>query len=150
MRLVVDRNVFVSGVFFSGPPYDILNAWRRGKFKLVVSPDILEEYRRTGEELARRFPNVALTPWLELVAVKAIVVDAPPLAEQVCSDPDDDKFLACAVAGRTKFIATGDKALLKASGYRGISVLTPRDFVEKHPKARGRQKAARRRGKPRV
>jgi predicted nucleic acid-binding protein len=28
MRLIVDTNVFISGIFFSGPPYDILNAWR--------------------------------------------------------------------------------------------------------------------------
>lgn len=57
MRIVLDTNVFVSGVFFSGPPCDILNAWRSGKVRLVLSAEILEEYRRTGEELARRFKN---------------------------------------------------------------------------------------------
>jgi putative PIN family toxin of toxin-antitoxin system len=136
VRLVVDTNVFVSGVFFSGPPYDILDAWRRGRIKLVVSPEIIEEYRRTGEELARRFSKVDLTPWLELVAVRAILVAARPLAQQVCSDPDDDKFLACAATGGTKFIATGDKALLKVSGYQGIAVLRPRDFVDQYLKKR--------------
>ena len=149
MRLVVDTNVFVSGVFFSGPPYDILDAWRRGQVKLVVSPEILEEYCRTGEELAGRFPAVDLAPWLELVAAKASLVDAPPLAEQVCSDPDDDKFLACAAAGRTKIIATGDKALLKVSGYRGIAVVSPRNFVEKHLKAGSRRTGGRRPGRER-
>ena len=53
------------------------------------------------------------------------------LTRPICSDPDDDKFLACAVAGKVKHIVTGDKALLATSGYRGITVLTPREFVER-------------------
>ena len=43
MRVILDTNVFVSGVFFRGPPYQILTAWRDGKIQLVVSPEILEE-----------------------------------------------------------------------------------------------------------
>jgi putative PIN family toxin of toxin-antitoxin system len=132
MRVVADTNVFISGVFFSGPPYLVLDAWRRGRITLVVSPEILEEYRRIGEELASQFSGVDLAPWLELVAVKSTIVDAPPLAEQVCSDPDDDKFLACAIASRTKLVCSGDRALLKTSGFRGITVLKPRELVERH------------------
>jgi len=130
MRLVVDTNVFISGIFFSGPPYDILNAWRNRKVELVISPDILDEYRRVGEELAKRYPGTDLGPLLELLAIKSRIVDAPPLDENVCSDPNDDKFIACALASRTKLICSGDKALLRISGYRGITVLSPKDFVD--------------------
>jgi len=38
MKVILDTNVFVSGVFFGGPPYAILDAWRRGRVSLVVSP----------------------------------------------------------------------------------------------------------------
>ena len=96
MRLVIDTNVFIPGVFFSGPPYDILDAWRRGRIKMIVSPEILEEYRRVGEELATEFPGVDLEAFLELVTLRARIVDASPLKEKVCSDQDDEKFLACA------------------------------------------------------
>lgn len=51
MRVILDTNVFVSGIFFSGPPHEILEAWRHGRIRLVISPEILEEYRRVGEEL---------------------------------------------------------------------------------------------------
>jgi predicted nucleic acid-binding protein len=54
------------------------------------------------------------------------------LAERVCSDPDDDKFLACAVASRTKIVVSGDKHLLAVSGFRGIKVVKPRQFVDEH------------------
>ena len=132
MKLVIDTNVFISGVFFTGPPHQILQAWKSRRIKLVLSPEILAEYQATGEELAAKFTGVDLDPWMDLVATLAVVVDAPPLAEQICTDPDDDKFLACAIASRTKIVASGDKALLVASGFKGVSVLTPRQFVDRH------------------
>lgn len=132
MNLVLDTNVFISGVFFSGPPHVILRAWRDGIIRLFVSPEIIAEYRRTGEELAAGFPGVDLNPWLDLVAAAATVVKAPPLPKQVCADPDDDKFLACALAGETKLVISGDKALLAVSGYREIAVLSPRQFIDRH------------------
>ena len=134
MRLVVDTNVFISGIFFSGPPYEILNAWRHRKVELVISPDILDEYRRVAEKLSKQYPGVDLGSVLELLAIKAQIVEAPPLDEGVCSDPDDDKFISCALASRTKLICSGDKALLRASGYRGITILRPKDFVDTYLK----------------
>ncbi len=132
MRLVVDTNVFISGVFFTGPPFRILDAWRRRRVELVLSSEILEEYRATGLELSAQYPDVSLDPWIDLVCVRATIVDAPPLGTQVCDDPDDDKFLACALAGGVRTIASGDKALQRVSGYCGVTVLTPRRFVDQH------------------
>ena len=134
MKIVVDTNVFVSGVFFTGPSYTILDAWRRCIVQIVVSPAILDEYRRVGAELANRFPRVSLQPAFDLLAAAAITVRSHPLPQQACRDPDDDKFLACAIAGKAKHVITGDKALVATSGYAGITVLTPREFVERHLK----------------
>ena len=136
MRIVVDTNVLISGVFFSGPPCEILQAWREQLVRLVVSPEMLEEYRHVAVELADRFAGVDPTPWLELVAARAERVEAPPLDQQVCSDPDDDKFLACAIASAARFIVTGDRALLRVSGFGGVLVVTPRQFVEQHLRRR--------------
>lgn len=131
---MVDTNVFISGVFFSGPPYEILNAWRHGKVQIVISPEIIEEYQATGQALSSQFPDVDITPWIEMITTMVLMVKAPALPKQVCTDADDDKFLACAVAGRCKYVVTGDKALLATSGFRGITVLTPRDFMDEHLK----------------
>jgi len=130
VRIVLNTNVFVSGVFFSGPPYQILKAWRDGKVQLVISQEILEEYQRVGETLAYQFPGVDLGPILELVTVKAELTQAPRLPEPVCDDPDDDKFLACALASNSEVIISGDKHLLKVSGYCGINILRPRKFLD--------------------
>lgn len=132
MRIVVDTNVFISGVFFAGPPHQILDAWRHGVIQIVISPQILDEYRRVGKELARKFPTIDLEPWLKLLTELSIMVEAPAIPEQVCRDMDDDKFLACAIAGKTRVVVSGDKALLETSGYAGVTVLTPRAFVERY------------------
>ncbi|MDO9130927.1 MAG: putative toxin-antitoxin system toxin component, PIN family [Anaerolineales bacterium] len=132
MKVVLDTNVFVSGVFFSGPPYQILQAWRAGRIELSVSHAILAEYHRVGKILAEDHPDVDLNPLLEFLAQNAEVVTAPPLPEQVCEDPDDDKFIACALAGRNKVIVSGDKHLLDVAGYQKIEVLKPRKFVTKY------------------
>ncbi|MGB6867638.1 MAG: PIN domain-containing protein, partial [Candidatus Aminicenantaceae bacterium] len=53
------------------------------------------------------------------------------LPKPVCADPDDDKFIECAIGGKAEVIISGDKHLLKASGYLGLEVMTPREFVDK-------------------
>jgi uncharacterized protein len=130
VKVVLDTNVFVSGVFFKGPPHWILLAWRDGKLQLVISPEILDEYSRVGEELAEGFPAIDLRPILELVALNAEMVTPADAPERICEDPDDDKFFSCAVSASCKFIISGDKHLLKKSGYGGIQVMKPRDFLE--------------------
>lgn len=46
------------------------------------------------------------------------------------SDPDDDKFLSCAKTAGVEIIVSGDKHLLRVSGWAGIQILPPREFVE--------------------
>ncbi len=130
MKVVIDTNVFVSGIFFTGPPYQILEAWRKGKIQLVLSPEILEEYQRVGEELTNQFKVVDLNPTLDLLTAKGLLINAVCLNKQVCDDPDDDKFISCAIAGKVKLIVSGDKHLLRASGYSNIDIVKPRQFVD--------------------
>ncbi len=130
MKVVIDTNVFISGVFFSGPPYQILKAWSDGKVQLVVSEKIFEEYVRVGEILSQKFPRIQLVPILELLTVGANFVIAEDLPEPVCADSDEDKILECALAGKAKILVSGDKHLLNVSGYRGLEIVTPRQFVD--------------------
>ena len=132
MRVVVDTNVLMSGIFFSGPPYEILNAWRDQRVSLVLSADILEEYRRVGTRLAAKYPGVEVGPFLALVAVHGEFVVAPALSESVCEDSTDDKFFACAIAAACTIIVSGDKHLHHANGYVGVTGMSPRSFVEKY------------------
>jgi putative PIN family toxin of toxin-antitoxin system len=132
VKVILDTNVFISGVFYSGPPHRILNAWRDGKIQLVISQKILREYWRVGEIFADKFPSIDLQPILDLVTIEAELHIAEDLSEPVCNDPDDDKFLACAIASGSKIIISGDKHLINVSGFQGIEILKPHEFIKRH------------------
>jgi predicted nucleic acid-binding protein len=66
VRIILDTNVVISGIFFAGPPYQILKAWREGKLHLLISEEILAEYRRVGKTLALQFPSIDLLPILDM------------------------------------------------------------------------------------
>ena len=132
MRVVLDTNVLMSAVFFGGEPGKILNAWRAGEIVLVASAEIVEEYVATAEALSARYESMPLGPILALVVKHSELWQCPPLTEQVCTDPDDDKFLACALASGADFVVSGDKALRRVSGYHGVVVVSPGQFVNDH------------------
>lgn len=60
--IVLDTNVFVSGIFWSGPPAKILNAWHEKRIEIVSSLEILDEYSRVSDILAKKYPRVDLAP----------------------------------------------------------------------------------------
>jgi predicted nucleic acid-binding protein len=97
---------------------------------LVLSPDVLAEYERVAGELAEKYDGADADAMLALIVSKSAMMDAPPLSRQICDDLDDDKFIACAVAGGAIAIVSGDKLLLKVSAYQGVRVMTARQFVE--------------------
>ena len=100
MKVVLDTNVLISAIFFSGPPSTILSAWIDDEFELIVSTEILEEYREVAIRIGEEFPDVELGPVLNRIVSNALLV-------------------------------SGDRALLRSSGYEGIVVVTPRDFLGK-------------------
>jgi putative PIN family toxin of toxin-antitoxin system len=120
----------MSGAFFGGIPGRVLSAWAERRFTLVISTEILSEYQRVGLELGAQRPPLIATwePLVALIAVHATIVDAPSLPERVGEDPDDEMFLAAALASNTQLIVSGDPHLRALSGWQGIRVCTPRQF----------------------
>ena len=130
MKIILDTNVLISGIFFSGPPYQILKAWQEGKIQIAVSKEILAEYHRIAEELSEKFSSVEISQILELFTIHAEMVNTQGLEVSVCEDPDDNMFISCALGSKSKIIVSGDKHLLKISGYQEIEVLKPRIFLD--------------------
>lgn len=132
MKIVLDTNVFISGIFFSGPPYQILKAWKDRRIQIVLSQEIVSEYQRVAEALADKYPVVDITEIIDLVTIYSEIVETKGYEIFECEDPDDNKFIECAMAGNCKIIVSGDRHLLKLSGFNDINVLTPRKFVDLH------------------
>ena len=132
IRIIVDTNVFVSALFWKGAPYHILEAWQENKIKLVFSEEILEEYIRVGTILGKKYKGLDLFSMIDLLTIYGELCFPVTLEAAVSRDPDDDKFLACALGASCNFIVSGDKDLLDISGYADVDVLKPADFVKKY------------------
>jgi len=134
MRIVLDTNVFISGIFFSGPPSQILKAWKDAKIQVVLSKEILSEYQRVGETLSAKYSGIDIAPIIDLLTIYGEVVETKDISVSICEDPDDNKFIECAIASNCKLIVSGDKHLLNVSGFQEIEVLKPRKFIDIHLK----------------
>jgi putative PIN family toxin of toxin-antitoxin system len=129
-KAVIDTNVFVSGIFFSGPPCRILKAWNDELIQVALSEEVIVEYRRVVNLLSAKLKNVNFDSVFEPLLMKTELVGPCYLKEPVCQDPDDDKFIACAIASRCQYIISGDKHLLDVGKYNKINIVTPRYFVD--------------------
>jgi putative PIN family toxin of toxin-antitoxin system len=128
MRVVLDTNVFVSS-FYESHPRHIINAWATSKVQLCLTRPIVREYTDVLERLG------LAEELSELLAVFArghscLFTSKTPDLSIVENDPDDDKFIECAVALQASHIVSGDKHLLQIEEYMGIKIVAPKAFVE--------------------
>jgi len=131
VRVLLDTNVLISAIFFGGRPGEILHAWVAGRFDLIVSPLIYDEYQRVCERLAKKNPSLSYQPILTMLLGAATLV-ADSEGTSITSDPDDDKFMRCAREADA-IVVSGDSDLLEASGWEGVEVLTPTAFLTRLP-----------------
>ena len=133
MRVLLDTNVLISATFFGGVPAEILEAWANGLFEFVVSPDIYDEYQRVCERLAQKHPTLQYRAVLSALIGGATLVSDPEPDGSITSDPDDDKFMRCALQADA-VVVSGDSDLLQVSGWKGVTVLTPAAFLASLPR----------------
>jgi len=129
-KVITDTNVLVSGIFFSGPPARILKTWQDGRFQIVLSEDILDEYRRVIQALADKLGHTDFEPILETLLIKSELMPSYAFESPICEDPDDDKFLACAMVSQSNYLVTGDNHLLKMGKFLNTIIVTPRHFID--------------------
>ena len=116
MRVVADTNTVVSGLLWSGPPRQVLDAARTGMMTRSTSAPLLAELAEVLQRptFAQRLAQANVTPPLLVFgsgALARLVVPAPS-GPVVVADPDDDAVLACAVAAQAEVIVSGERALL--------------------------------------
>jgi putative PIN family toxin of toxin-antitoxin system len=127
---VVDTNVFISS-FFGGNPRKIIDLWKSGHLILCFSRPIIDEYvevlRRMGLQNERELEEL-----LNLFAhgYHVLFTAKTPKLKIIEKDPDDNKFIECAVALNSKVIISGDKALLEVKDYMGIIIQSPKQFLD--------------------
>ncbi len=131
MTIVVDTNVMISALFWDGLPFEVVIAGLSGQVQLAVSRDVWNEYELVGQEFQKKQPSTLFGQMIAQLAGVTRMVVAKPLPAPVCRDPDDDKFLACALAANADFLVTGDRDLLALDGRFLFRIVRPRDFLSR-------------------
>jgi uncharacterized protein len=129
MNVVADTNVVVSAIFWPGESRECMLLWARRRFHLAVTVAVLEENSEVAHRLARRHNEVTPEPWLQWIERRARVYEPAPLGHARSRDPEDDPFLACALACGARFLVSKDKDLLALEKPFGIQILRPRQFL---------------------
>ena len=134
MRVVLDTNVFISS-FFGGNPRKVIALWANGDITLCFTREIIQEYVEVLTRLGLR-EDEGLSDILSLFArgYNCLFTAKIPHLEIVAGDPDDDKFIECAVALKAGHVITGDKELLAVGRYMSIDITTPALFLDRFEK----------------
>ena len=128
MKVVLDTNVLMSGIFWQGTPHKILLNWYEGHFNLALSLEIANEYRRVASLLENKYKNVPATSLIDFIIHESEIFSIPFTRIKISRDTDDDKFLHCAIAAKAKYVVSGDKDLLSIGQYLSVTVIKPTDF----------------------
>jgi uncharacterized protein len=128
MKVVLDTNVIISGIFWSGPPYEIIKLWENKKISVICSDSILTEILTVLKEF--KMPETQAKWWHKFIENNSIMIE-PAIKVNICEDKDDNKFLETAIDGKAKYIITGDKHLLKIKEYEKIKIIPPKEFLQK-------------------
>ncbi|NOZ59225.1 MAG: putative toxin-antitoxin system toxin component, PIN family, partial [Euryarchaeota archaeon] len=117
--------------FWMGNPYRILRLAIQGKIRLLISEEIIEEVREvlTREEKFE-LTEEEIETYCTLLRYHAELVNPSKTLRVITKDPDDNKFLECAVEGKADCIVSGDSHLLELGEYRGIRMLTPAELIK--------------------
>ena len=130
MRVVLDTNVFLSGIHWAGASSKVLSAWFLNKFTLVSSMEINRELFTQFRDFKIMMETEEIHYWESLVPEKSELVAPNRKIDIVKDDPDDNKFIEAALEGKADYIVTQDKHLLKIKEFRKIKIITPEEFIK--------------------
>lgn len=130
-KIVIDTNVYISAIFWGGKPRKVVDLGRDKKIHIFSSVDIEKE---VAEKLMTKFKfdEEEVNQILLDISTFTIPVRVTKRIQAVTDDPDDDKFIECAVSCKADYIISGDRHLLALKEYAGIKILRASEFLSSY------------------
>ncbi len=129
LKVVIDTNVFVSGLTFKGKPREVLDLVWRGDIEACISSFILKELEET---LRKDFgwDRDQIRHTIEKIKAKTILIQPKSRIGVIKQKDDDNRVLECAIEGKVQYLISGDrKHLLPLKEYQGTKILSPAEFL---------------------
>lgn len=133
LAVTLDVNVLVSGFLAGGgAPGAIVDHWRQGRFRVCLSPHIIATVHKVWERpyFVARADRIDRSLAADLMNEQADPYTPDPEVTGVADDAEDDLVLGTAVAAGAGYLVTGDAGLLAIGAYRGVRIVTARQFLD--------------------
>lgn len=127
-KVIIDTNVFISGILFGGNPRTILKSWIKRDFIFCLSPELKAEiiqklkFKFTASDT---FLN-SLSLLLDAFSEKYI----PQKQITLFKDKEDNFLLDLAEESQAGYIVSGDKHVIKLKNYKSTKIISPKDFLD--------------------
>ncbi len=129
LRAVLNTNIWVAGIRWRGRPYRIRKFAEQRAFTSVLSLAILAEITRVLREYFGLSDEEAYE-WHCRIGENSELVAPVHLLNAVPDDPDDNKFVECAVEGGAKYIVSRDNDLLRLGQYDSVQIVDDAEFLD--------------------
>ena len=131
IRVVLDTNVLISALLFKGELSRIVGLWQKGKIVPVISKETFGELRTVLEYPKFSLSRAEIESLIEHEILPFFeVVNISRHGKGACRDPEDDKFISCALSANADYIVTGDKDLSDLRKYQSIKIIHASDFMK--------------------
>ncbi len=134
MRVVIDTNLLVTYLISHRDPMATIidDHLAQGDFAMLSSLELLAELNRalSYPRLQKFYDKDTRLRFVALIAQLAEMQNLPDEIPAISRDPDDDKFIACAIAGRADFLVSGDRDLLTLEQVGDVRIITARELLE--------------------
>ena len=130
MKILIDTNILISALFFGKFPKEFLNEVLDENFEICINDKIFSEYEKTITKKIAKKKVLNETLYEKFLGEVRFFESISDL--KICRDPDDDKFINCAIDAKAIYIVSGDNDLLTIKNFAGIEIVTAREFYEKY------------------
>lgn len=134
-KIVLDTNIWISGIIWGGLPGEVLSKLEKDRWGIYVSPSILEEIDRVLDhsKIQKVLNRVGKKKGEVLTRVLSMSLLVRPSEKLniITEDPPDNMFLECAVEAKVEYIVTGNSHLKVLRFFRQVKIVTSREFLEK-------------------
>lgn len=130
IKVVLDSNIYISGILFSGNPRLILDLAINGRIDVCISPEIVTELQAVLSRKKFNFSPAIIQALLHEIESLATLVVPSKKYHGVVRDIDDTIIIDCAMESGASYIITGDNDLLSLKEFKGITILSPVEFLE--------------------
>lgn len=128
LKVVLDTNIFVAANFNPrSASAQILRMANQRKIKILWSESIRRELEIILNNIKAK---TKIRRLISKILVEQNKLARLPKIKIITDDPEDNKFISCALAGRADFIITNDIHLLKLKEFHNIRIVQPREFLK--------------------